>query len=207
MEYQKCPHCGTDSPMLPKPDHRGMGRIYAVMDSGRRETAIFEAAGFLRCDHAIALQWLSHIESCPRWWQLTPACEALAFAIDAAFATVPKPEHFTNPACCAECHEHDQTLRQYSRESVPRAAFGSPGWSGLALCSAEGLLYDLPALARYTFVPYSMGHGDLRERVSTALGPNGKGKEIASIINETQRAALEAYLDWLVAGFDDGGSD
>jgi hypothetical protein len=49
-----------------------------------------------------------------------------------------------------------------------------------------------------------MGHGDLRERVRVALGSKGKGKEIASIVNQTQRAALEAYLDWLVSGFDDG---
>lgn len=207
MEYRKCPDCGTDAPVLPTPDRRGLDRIYEVMDGGRRETAIFEAAGFLRCDQETARQWLAHIESCPRWWRLTPVCAALALTIDAAFASVPKPEHFMNPACCAECHEHDQTLGQYTRESVPRAAFGSPGWSALALCSAEGLLYYLPALARYTFVPYSMGYGDLRERVRVALDSKGKGKEIASIVNQTQRAALESYLDWLVSGFYDDRSD
>jgi hypothetical protein len=35
-----------------------------------------------------------------------------------AFASVPRPEHFTNYRHCDECYEHDELLRQRDRDSL-----------------------------------------------------------------------------------------
>lgn len=41
--------------------------------------------------------------------------------IDAAFADVGKPGHFTDYRHCCECAEHDETLRSHDRDSLAAA--------------------------------------------------------------------------------------
>jgi hypothetical protein len=73
---------------------------------------------------------------------------AVLAEIDAAFAGVERPEHFTDYTHCAECAEHDALLRARTRETLGIADVGNPGWDPLAFCSPAGIAYYFPALAR-----------------------------------------------------------
>ncbi len=73
--------------------------------------------------------------------------EAVA-AIDAAFSSVKRPEHFTNYGHCEECFEHDQTLLARSREDLTLAQLGMPGWDPVTFCTPTGKAYLLPRLVR-----------------------------------------------------------
>lgn len=39
--------------------------------------------------------------------------------VQTLFENEPRPEHFTNYMHCEECYDHDQTLLQYPRDSLP----------------------------------------------------------------------------------------
>ncbi|MTW23069.1 hypothetical protein [Allochromatium palmeri] len=72
----------------------------------------------------------------------------LLLRIDAAFGTVPRPEHFTNYLHCEECAEHDGLLRARDRQTLSLADVGNPGWDPLCFITPEGLAYYFPTLAR-----------------------------------------------------------
>ncbi|MBA4181099.1 MAG: hypothetical protein C0506_10970, partial [Anaerolinea sp.] len=77
-----------------------------------------------------------------------PTDAAILAQITRAFAGVPRPEHFTDHPFCDECQEHDATLRAYDRETLPHEAVGSAARDPIAMTTAEGFTYHLPALAR-----------------------------------------------------------
>lgn len=69
-------------------------------------------------------------------------------ALNAAFASCDRPEHFTDFRHCCECAEHDEVLRARNRDTLSVDDVGNPGWDPLCFASAEGLLYYMPALGR-----------------------------------------------------------
>jgi hypothetical protein len=69
-------------------------------------------------------------------------------AIEAAFESIIRPEHFTNFGHCEECLEHDETLLSVGREQLTLKHLGMPGWDPVTFCTPEGKAYLLPALAR-----------------------------------------------------------
>lgn len=76
--------------------------------------------------------------------------EAIA-AVDHAFGSLPKPEHFTNFTHCEECAEHDDLLRNRTRETLTLEDVGNPGWDPMCFSSPEGMAFYMPALARLAF--------------------------------------------------------
>ena len=64
------------------------------------------------------------------------------------FGAVARPEHFTNHVHCCECAEHDETLRAFDRETIPRAALGHAGWDPMTFATDAGFRYYAPALIR-----------------------------------------------------------
>ncbi|WP_052659214.1 hypothetical protein [Pseudomonas sp. LFM046] len=78
-----------------------------------------------------------------------PTDAQILATLDAAFGDCPRPEHFTDYRHCCECAEHDETLRSRDRETLRHADVGNAGWDPLCFCSAEGIAYYLPALARF----------------------------------------------------------
>jgi hypothetical protein len=48
--------------------------------------------------------------------------------INEAFATEPRPDHFTSYTHCCECAEHDALLRARDRETLTLEDVGNPGW-------------------------------------------------------------------------------
>lgn len=134
--------------------------------------------------------WVSHLLRCTRSWPLEPHEDALARSVDLAFESIEKPAHFTDSDHCDECAEHDATLRASSREKVSRADFGLPGWSPIGFCTAQGLMYYMPALVRYSLMPNVHGDEGLADMVASAIGPDGRGKALVSVANPAQRSVF-----------------
>lgn len=61
---------------------------------------------------------------------------------------IDKPGHFTNYTHCAECLEHDETLRNNDIETIGLEELGNPGWDPICFINAQGFKYYLPALIR-----------------------------------------------------------
>ena len=77
-------------------------------------------------------------------------------AIQSFYGGRAKPETFGNPDHCAECAEHDRTLRAHDVETISLAELGNPGWDPICyLLDIDQFRYYLPALARL-----SCGRGD-----------------------------------------------
>src|SRR5260370_33319542 len=69
-------------------------------------------------------------------------------AIQQAFATCPRPRHFTNYTHCPECAEHDEVLRSRDLQTLCIEDVGNPGWDPICFISPEGFAYYVPALMR-----------------------------------------------------------
>lgn len=75
---------------------------------------------------------------------------------NAVFAKVERPQHFTDHTHCCECAEHDDTLQQYTPDTITREALGHAGWDPVTFSNDEGFRYYLPALIRWALT----GTGD-----------------------------------------------
>jgi len=54
----------------------------------------------------------------------------------------------SNPDCCDECREHEQTMAGNTLESLTINHVGNPGWNPTCFMSAHGFRYWFPALVR-----------------------------------------------------------
>lgn len=68
--------------------------------------------------------------------------------VSEAFATSPRPEHFTDHTHCCECSEHDALLCSRGRDTLSLDDVGNPGWDPICFVTNEGFAYYFPALAR-----------------------------------------------------------
>jgi hypothetical protein len=79
--------------------------------------------------------------------------------IDKTFGRCAKPDHFGNFLHCEECAEHDQLLRDRTRETLTIEDVGNVGWDPLCFSSAAGIAYYFPKLARLAISPPTDQYG------------------------------------------------
>jgi len=127
-----------------------------------------------------------------------PGDTPLLERIDAAFAGVDRPEHFTDHRHCSECAEHDETLRSHDRHSLGQRHVGNPSWDPLCFCSAQGQAYYLPALARFALAPPDPQYGWYGEQLLFHLTSGGERNALYLHCTPDQRAAIAALLAHLV---------
>ena len=119
--------------------------------------------------------------------------EVLAL-VDAVFGDVAKPEHFTNFEHCEECAEHDQTLREHDRATLGLEQLGNPGWDPLCFCSAEGIAYYFPTLARLSLAQLAHPCDWYGEQLLFHLLSGGPRNDFLQYCSATQRAAIAALI-------------
>lgn len=84
--------------------------------------------------------------------------EAAFAAIDSAFATAARPEHFTQYEHCCECADEDAFFQGHTPETLAELLY--PETIGLAFLTKDAFDYFLPALVRMmprSFPYYSVG--------------------------------------------------
>lgn len=84
---------------------------------------------------------------------------AILASIETAFGRIERPEHFTDFTHCEERKEHDDLLRTRDRESLGIEDVGNPGWNPICFCSANGIAYYFPALARLALSEFTPSQG------------------------------------------------
>ena len=83
-----------------------------------------------------------------------PTRDEILSAIAEAFETAPRPDHFTDYTHCAECAEHDNTLRSHTPATIGLEQLGNPGCDPVCFInSPAGFKYYMPALARLALDP------------------------------------------------------
>jgi len=119
--------------------------------------------------------------------------------VTAAFGACPRPEHFTDFRHCCECAEHDAALCARDVESLSMEDVGYPSWDPLSFTSADGLLYLMPALARLSMEQPDAKLGWYAPQLQFHLTYDGPKNRILCASNTTQRRAVVALLEHLVA--------
>jgi hypothetical protein len=117
--------------------------------------------------------------------------------IDSAFGAVERPAHFTDFTHCCECAEHDELLRSRDRRSLRIEDVGNPGWDPLCFCSAQGIAYFFPALARLALVEGETSwYG---EQLHFHLSYDGRDNRLLRYCDPAQRVAVAGLLAHLLA--------
>ncbi|WP_266156908.1 hypothetical protein [Dyella silvatica] len=115
-------------------------------------------------------------------------------AIDLAFGSCPKPDHFTNYTHCQECAEHDELLRSRTRETLVIQDVGNPGWEPLCFSSPEGIAFYMPSLARLAFAEPTYGYGWYGDQLLFHLYSGGLHNTLYQYCNAEQRAAIAVLI-------------
>lgn len=129
---------------------------------------------------------------------LTPGWEmvnAIIHAANEAFACVERPDHFTNHTHCCECAEHDQVLREYTPQTIPRQALGHMGWDPITFTQNQGFTYYLPALVRVVLT--HDGEDDYFDQFLWHVEHMAL-REPAIELTRTQRAVVRDTLNFLL---------
>jgi len=117
----------------------------------------------------------------------------------AAFASVERPEHFTDHPYCSECAEHDETLQQHTLESLSYTEVGSAAWNPIVMCQPYAFAYWMPALARICLAPedeYWGWYGDILLR--SDLRRDGPRNERWAYCTPEQRAAVAGFIEHVI---------
>lgn len=123
--------------------------------------------------------------------------EAIA-AVDLAFGSLPKPEHFTNYTHCQECAEHDELLRSRTRETLAIQDVGNPGWEPLCFSSPEGIAFYMPSLARLAFAEPTYGYGWYGDQLLFHLYSGGLDNKLYRYCNAKQREAIAVLIGAMI---------
>lgn len=124
---------------------------------------------------------------------------SLIAAIDAAFAIVERPAHFTDFTHCCECAEHDALLRSRDRGTLCLEDVGNPGWDPLCFCTAPGLAWYFPALARLALAECRPGAAWYGEQLQFHLGYGDCDNRLLAYFDDVQRDAVARFLAHLIA--------
>lgn len=118
--------------------------------------------------------------------------------IEAAYADVPKPEHFTNHLRCDECAEHDHTLLSCERGTLGLEHVGNPEWDPLYFCTPQGKAYYMPSLVRLALADRAECVAPYWQQLLFHLAGDGPRNALIRYCTHPQRQAVAAFLQHLI---------
>jgi hypothetical protein len=118
-------------------------------------------------------------------------------AVALAFASVGRPEHFTNHMHCCECWEHDQLLGERDLDTIQIRDVGSQAWNPITMTTPRGFAYFMPALARLALAPLPEGWDWYGYIILFELRWNGPRNERWQYCTSEQRRAVCSLLEHL----------
>ena len=95
---------------------------------------------------------------------------------------------------CEECAEHDQLLRDRTRETLTIEDVGNVGWDPLCFSSAAGIAYYFPKLARLAISPPTDQYGWYGDQLLFHLTYGGTDNRFLQFCNAQQRRAVGQLL-------------
>lgn len=194
-----CPHCGTTT-IVVTPSEAQFEAVVRALANGSKTLAAGEFRYFAQCTDAEATAWVAHLLHCAHAWPQAEADEAVLALVEAAFAGVDKPDHFTDRTHCDECREHDDTLRACTRGTLRRSDLGNAGWDPITFSSADGIGYFFPALARFALLPDVWpDHSWYAGQLLSHLAWDGQDNRFLVWCSPLQRRAVHALLAHVAA--------
>jgi hypothetical protein len=125
-----------------------------------------------------------------------PSDSQVLDAVEQAFRSCVRPEHFTNYNHCDECEEHDELLRSRDLHTLSIRDVGNIGWDPICFVSPEGFAYYFPALARLALAqPDEVGWYGSQLLFHLSCD---RAQERISACTPDQRNAVNAYLHHLL---------
>ena len=121
--------------------------------------------------------------------------DELLALVRGAFASVERPEHFTNHTHCCECAEHDDTLRARDIDTLTFDDLGNGAWDPMAFASPQAFAYFLPALARLALSEPHPTWGWLGPQLGWYLELDGRRNRRWAHFSAEQRDAVRALLE------------
>lgn len=118
--------------------------------------------------------------------------------VEAAYADVARPEHFTNHLHCDECAEHDHTLLGGERGSLSLEHVGKPEWDPLSFCTPQGKAYYMPDLIRLALAGSAAHAPPYWRQLLTHLAGDGPRNALIAYCTPHQRQAVAAFLEHLI---------
>lgn len=118
--------------------------------------------------------------------------------IDTVFGDVERPEHFTDFSHCEECAEHDALLRERDRESLRFEDIGNPGWDPICFCSASGIAYYFPALARLALAEPTPTQGWYADQLLFHLYSGYTENRFFQYCSIAQRQAVSRFIGHII---------
>ncbi|MCW8886526.1 MAG: hypothetical protein OQK12_14960 [Motiliproteus sp.] len=112
---------------------------------------------------------------------------------------VERPEHFTNHTHCCECQEHDETLLNYTPQTITRAALGGMGWDPITFATDIGFRYYLPGLVRIVLT--ETGDDSYYEQFLWHMLGDGEHYKRREICSVEERLLVARVLDHLLNNF------
>lgn len=199
METRTCKYCAATVPdFVPQED--ALQAIVRALCNGSPTIAASEMQYYARCAEREAKAWIDHLLQCAHSWPSTPLDDEILERIDQAFASVGKPEHFTDVTHCDECAEHDKTLRGAARETLSRNDLGNPGRDPITFSGADGIGYFFPALARFALLPDVWRDRDWYGiQLLTHLSWDAESNRFLRWCSGLQRAAVFSLLEHMAA--------
>jgi hypothetical protein len=129
---------------------------------------------------------------------IRPDAEIIA-EVTRVFASLPRPEHFTDHTHCDECCEHDELLQQRTLETLAIEDVGSQAWNPITMCTPRAFAYWLPALARLALDPEPVQWDWYGYLILFELRWDGPRNERWAICSPAQRQAVTRLLEHLDA--------
>ena len=195
---QRCKYCGTESPLVAL-SSSDFDRIVEVLSSGGKRRAVYEVQFASGIEMQQAQEWLDHLLSCVYAWPYSEVDQAVLEQIDFAFSGTQKPDHFTDYTHCDECADHDEVLLKRTRETLQRKDLGNAGWDPISFCSAEGIAYLFPALARFSLIPDVWSDKDwYADQLLSHLSYQGPDNQFLFWCDEGKRTAVYSLLKHLL---------
>ena len=193
-----CHACGSLVPQLDVGPEQ-FKDIVRALTNGSQTIAALELKHAASCSDQEATSWVRHLLSCTSAWPTSEEDAEILRKVSEAFAGIKKPEHFTNFDHCGECKEHDDTLRARTCETLQREDLGNSVWDPICFCSAEGIGYFFPSLARFALLPSvwrdNSWYGD---QLISHLADEGTENHFHIWCSAQQRKAVAALLAYLM---------
>jgi hypothetical protein len=192
-----CEKCGTDVPDLIV-SQEAWKAIERSLVNKSVTLAVAELKYYTDCTEQESREYINHLLKCAYAWPSSSDDEKILGIIEKAFEGIKKPDHFTDYTHCDECYEHDQTLKNSSKETATRKDFGNAGWDPMTFSTGEGLLYYFPVLARFALLPNVWRDNDwYGDQLLSHLTWDGKSNKLLSVCNSKQQEAVFLYLKHL----------
>lgn len=118
--------------------------------------------------------------------------------IEAAFAELGRPPHFTDFTHCAECAEHEQRLQVCAVHGLALDDVAHAAWDPFCVALPASFAYFFPSLARLALASPDVEHGWYGRQLLFHLQEARRTNGFHALCTSPQRAAIAALLRHLL---------